>query len=82
MFINNLGKQLRAMSSCTSPEQNGPMLQPIRVDWRLSVRDVTYKISDVVINGLSMAANGQRNGGRAPAILAVMREQTASASAR
>jgi phospholipid transport system substrate-binding protein len=68
----------------------GPMLQPIRVDWRLSARDGTYKISDVVIDGLSMAANGrsqlegvvQRNGGRAQAILAVMRQQTASASAR
>jgi phospholipid transport system substrate-binding protein len=69
---------------------HGPILQPIRVDWRLSARDGTYKISDVVINGLSMAANGrsqlegvvQRNGGRAQPILAVMRQQTASASAR
>ena len=69
---------------------HGPMLQPIRVDWRLSAHDGTYKISDVIIDGLSMAANGrtqlegvvQRNGGRAQAILAVMRQQTASASAR
>jgi ABC-type transporter MlaC component len=65
------------------------MLQPIRVDWRLSACDGTYKISDVIIDGLSMAANGrsqlegvvQRNGGRAQAILAVMRQQTASGSA-
>jgi ABC-type transporter MlaC component len=49
-----------------------------------------YKITDIIIDGLSMAANGrsqvegvvQRNGGRAQAILAVMRQQTASASAR
>jgi ABC-type transporter MlaC component len=49
-----------------------------------------YKISDVVIEGLSMAANGrsefngvvERNGGRAQAILAVMRQQIASASSR
>jgi len=69
---------------------HGPMLQPIRVDWRLSAHDGTYKISDVIIDGLSMAANGrtqlegvvQRNGGRAQAILAIMRQQTASASAR
>ena len=69
---------------------HGPILQPIRVDWRLSAHDGTYKISDVIIDGLSMAANGrtqlegvvQRNGGRAQAILAVMRQQTASASAR
>jgi phospholipid transport system substrate-binding protein len=68
----------------------GPRIQPIRVDWRLSMRDSTYKISDVIIDGLSMAANGrsqlegvaQRNGGRAQAILAVMRQQTASASTR
>jgi len=69
---------------------HGPMVQPIRVDWRLSARDDMYKISDVIIDGLSMAANGrsqlegvvQRNGGRPQAILAVMRQQTASASAR
>jgi len=64
------------------------MPHAIRVDWRLSARDGLYKISDVVIEGLSMAANGrsqlerlvERNGGRAQAILAVMRQQTASAS--
>jgi len=69
---------------------HGPTLYPIRVDWRLSARDGMYKISDVIIDGLSMAANGrsqlegvvQRNGGRPQAILAVMRQQTASASAR
>jgi phospholipid transport system substrate-binding protein len=65
-------------------------VQPLRVDWRLSARDGQYKISDVVIDGLSMAVNGrsqfegvvERNGGRAQAILAVMRQQIASASAR
>jgi ABC-type transporter MlaC component len=68
----------------------GPTFHPIRVDWRLSARDGIYKISDVIIDGLSMAANGrsqlegvvQRNGGRPQAILAVMRQQTASASGR
>ena len=65
-------------------------VQPLKVDWRLSARDGQYKISDVVIDGFSMAANGrsqlegvvERNGGRAQAILAVMRQQIASASAR
>jgi phospholipid transport system substrate-binding protein len=65
-------------------------VQPIIVDWRLSARDGMYKISDVIIDGLSMAANGrsqlegvvERNGGRAQAILAVMRQQIASASPR
>jgi phospholipid transport system substrate-binding protein len=65
-------------------------VQPIKVDWRLSGRDGIYKISDVIIDSLSMAASGrsqlegvvERNGGRAQAILAVMRQQIASASAR
>jgi phospholipid transport system substrate-binding protein len=67
-----------------------PSAQPIRVDWRLSTLNGGHKITDIIIDGLSMAANGrsqlegvvQRNGGRAQAILAVMRQQTASASAR
>ena len=65
-----------------------PSAQPIRVDWRLSTLNGGYKITDIIIDGLSMAVNGrsqlegvvQRNGGRAQAILAVMRQQTASAS--
>ena len=68
---------------------HGPA-QPIKVEWRLSVGDGIYKISDVIIEGLSMAVNGrsqlegvvERNGGRAQAILAVMRQQIASASSR
>ena len=67
-----------------------PTVQPIKVDWRLSARDGNYRISDVIIDGLSMAANGrsqlegvvERNGGRAQAILAVMRQEIASAAAR
>lgn len=69
---------------------HGPMPHPIRVDWRLSAHEGMYKVNDVIIEGLSMAANGrsqlegvvERNGGRAQAILAVMRQQTASAAAR
>jgi len=64
------------------------MAQPIRIDWRVTGQNGLYKISDVIIDGLSMAANGrsqlegvvERNGGRAQAILAVMRQQIASAS--
>jgi phospholipid transport system substrate-binding protein len=69
---------------------HGQTVQPLKVDWRLSARDGQYKISDVVIDGLSMAVNGrsqlegvvERNGGRPEAILAVMRQQIASTSAR
>ena len=68
--------------------ERGQMAQPIKIDWRLTGRDGIYKISDIVIAGLSMAVNGrsqlegvvERNGGRAQAILAVMRQQIASAA--
>jgi len=64
--------------------------QPIKVDWRLTAQNGSYKISDIIIDGLSMAANGrtqlegvvERNGGRAQAILAVMRQQISGASSR
>jgi phospholipid transport system substrate-binding protein len=62
--------------------------QPVKVDWRLTAQNGSYKISDIIIEGLSMAANGrsqlegvvERNGGRPQAILAVMRQQVAAAS--
>ena len=45
---------------------------PIPIDWRLNVCDGLYKISDIVVEGVSMAATQrsefaqmiQRNGGR------------------
>jgi phospholipid transport system substrate-binding protein len=63
--------------------------QPLKVDWRLTAQNGSYKISDIIVEGLSMAANGrsqlegvvERNGGRPQAILAVMRQQIAGASA-
>ena len=62
----------------------------IRVDWRLTRHDGTYKISDVIIDGLSMAVNGraelegvaERNGWQPRAILALMRQESASALLR
>jgi ABC-type transporter MlaC component len=62
--------------------------RPIQVDWRLTAQNGSYRINDIVIDGLSMAANGrsqlegvvERNGGRPQAILAVMRQQIADAS--
>jgi phospholipid transport system substrate-binding protein len=64
--------------------------RPIKVDWRLEAQNGSYKICDIIIDGLSMAANGrselegvvERNGGRPQSILAVMRQQIAGASAR
>jgi len=69
---------------------HGAAVQPIKVDWRLTAQNGSYKISDIIIEGLSMAANGrsqlegvvERNGGRPQAILAVMRQQIAGTSSR
>ena len=62
--------------------------QPIKVDWRLIWRDGGYKISDLVIDGISMSVNGrselegvvERNGGQPRVILAVMRQECALAA--
>jgi phospholipid transport system substrate-binding protein len=63
----------------------------IRVDWRLSrEHDGAYRVSDIVIDGLSMAINGrselegvaERNGEQPLAILAVMRQETTNAMLR
>jgi phospholipid transport system substrate-binding protein len=59
-----------------------PQGPPIEVDWRLMISDGRYKISDVSIDGVSMALTQrsefaaiiQRNAGRVPGLLATMRE--------
>jgi phospholipid transport system substrate-binding protein len=59
---------------------------PIMVDWRLSTRDGLYKISDVIIDGVSMGASErfefapviERSGGQVQGLFAMMREQTAA----
>jgi phospholipid transport system substrate-binding protein len=56
----------------------GPRVQ---LDWRLSIRDGFYKISDVVIDGVSMAVTQrsefsaiiQRNGGQIEGLLVTIR---------
>jgi phospholipid transport system substrate-binding protein len=67
-----------------------PRVQPVKIDWHLTGRNGSYKVTDVVIDGLSMAVNGrselasvvERNGGQVRSILAVLRQQTASAARR
>jgi ABC-type transporter MlaC component len=62
----------------------------VKVDWRLRPFHHTYKITDLIIDGVSMAANGrsemqgvaERNGWQPQAILAVMRQETANALLR
>jgi phospholipid transport system substrate-binding protein len=58
-----------------------PQGPPIAIDWRLVVSDGRYKISDVSIDGVSMALTQrsefaaiiQRNGGQMAGLLATMR---------
>jgi phospholipid transport system substrate-binding protein len=62
----------------------------VRVDWRLRPHQHAYKITDIIIDGVSMAASGrselegvaERNGWQPQAILAVMRQETANALQR
>ena len=59
-------------------------MPPIKVDWRLSVCDGVYKISDIAIAGVSMAMTQrtefaqviQRNGGQVESLLAMLRERS------
>jgi phospholipid transport system substrate-binding protein len=57
---------------------------PVRVDWRVSGRGGAYKISDVTVEGVSMALTQrqefasviQRGGGQLEALLKLLREKT------
>ena len=60
---------------------------PLRIDWRLVTDNGAYKISDLIVEGISMAVTQrsefasvvQRNGGQVRGLIAMMREKTASA---
>jgi phospholipid transport system substrate-binding protein len=62
--------------------------QAFKVDWRLKNDDGVYKISDVIVDGVSMlvtqrsefASVIQRHGGQVQGLLNLMREKTASAA--
>ncbi|MBV8737457.1 MAG: ABC transporter substrate-binding protein [Alphaproteobacteria bacterium] len=62
--------------------------QPLRVDWRLINDDGAYKISDVIVDGVSMlvtqrsefASVIQRHGGQVQGLIDLMRQKTASAA--
>jgi phospholipid transport system substrate-binding protein len=61
---------------------------PLRIDLRLVNDNGAYKISDVIVEGVSMAVTQrsefasvvQRNGGKVRGLIAMMREKTASAA--
>jgi ABC-type transporter MlaC component len=59
---------------------------PVTVDWHLNPTNDGYKVTDLIVNGISMASAQhsdlvsviQRNNGRLPALLVAMREKNAS----
>jgi phospholipid transport system substrate-binding protein len=59
---------------------------PVKVDWRLTGRNGAYKISDVSVDGISMAVTQrsefasviQHNGGQVQGLIAMLREKTAN----
>jgi phospholipid transport system substrate-binding protein len=93
-FAQYRGETLRVTGSRSDPE--GAIVTseivrpggapPIKVDWRMSTHDGLYKISDVIIDGVSMGASErsefasviQRNGGQVQGLLAMMRESAAA----
>jgi phospholipid transport system substrate-binding protein len=60
---------------------------PAKVDWLLTEHDGAYKISDVVVEGVSMAVTQrsefasviQRNGGQVQGLITVLRQKTEAA---
>jgi phospholipid transport system substrate-binding protein len=60
---------------------------PTRVDWRLTWTDGTYKITDVLVEGISMAVTQRsefasvirRHGGQLQGLLTLLRQKTAAA---
>jgi phospholipid transport system substrate-binding protein len=63
---------------------------PVKVDWRLTGRSGVYKISDVSVDGISMAVTQrsefasviQHNGGQVQSLITMLREKTGGSAAR
>lgn len=59
---------------------------PVRIEWRVGKSDPSYKITDLIVEGVSMSVNMrsqfasviQQNGGQVAALLRVMRDKTAA----
>ena len=62
---------------------HGPTVLPIKVDWRLTAQNGSYKINDVIVDGISMAVTQrfeftsaiERDGGQLQGLLASLRQQ-------
>jgi phospholipid transport system substrate-binding protein len=63
---------------------------PVKVEWRLIERNGVYKISDVSVDGISMAVTQraefasviQHNGGQAQGLITMLREKTGGSASR
>jgi len=63
---------------------------PVKVDWRLTGRNGAYKISDVSVDGISMAVTQrsefasviQHNGGQVQGLITMLREKTGGGASR
>jgi phospholipid transport system substrate-binding protein len=61
---------------------------PAKVEWRLSLTDGTYKITDVIVDGISMAVTQrsefasviQRHGGQVQGLLSLLQQKIESAA--
>jgi ABC-type transporter MlaC component len=59
---------------------------PIRIDWRLNPTNHGYKVTDVIVNGISTASTQhsdlvsviQRHNGQLPSLLVALREKNVS----
>jgi phospholipid transport system substrate-binding protein len=92
------GEQFKVISS--RPDGDGAIVSsqilrpagaaPIKVDWRLVGRGGVYKISDVSVDGISMAVTErsefasviQHNGGQVQSLIAMLRDRTAGTTSR
>jgi len=99
-FNSYAGQQLKVGSA--RPEgDNGALVQseialpnsnqpPVKVDWRLIGRNGAYKISDVSVDGISMAVTQrsefasviQHNGGQVQGLITMLREKTGGSASR
>ena len=91
------GERLRVSASRSQPDgwlvtsyiQHTNGSAPSRVDWRLTWADGTYKITDVIVEGISMAVTQRsefasvirRHGGQVQGLLTLLRRKTAGAAA-
>jgi phospholipid transport system substrate-binding protein len=92
--FNDYGGEQLKVTAARAEDADSSMVQsviarpsgapPIKVDWRVSKTPQGFKITDVVVEGVSMAVTQrqefaaviQRNGGQVDALLKLLREKT------